>query len=487
MSAVVEKTKLEILPILREPLPRRDDLTAKVALHIKDFPWNGPDDYRPEVFLQRRKELMANLPFNAPVIVAGGREITRNLEVEYPFRQESDFYYLTGFNEPDAVAVLEYSRYTLLVRPKDPEKEQWTGIRAGTEGAKRTYGATHAYSIEELQAVVEKVCKTSEKVFFVPAVANQDLNEKIQSMLDIKGVECVDVTPILHRLRLVKSPYEISLLKQANIISGAGHVTAMIKGKLTTEMMEADRRFRNGRNEGEIRSWLESIFVRGGAQHVAYSSIVASGANGTILHYVANNAYAQPGDLVLIDAACEYGYLGADITRTWPLSGQFTVEQRAIYEIVLKTQKAGINAARAGKTLTEIHNLCARILTESLVELGILKGDVDTLVEEKKYRQFFPHFIGHFLGMDVHDVCGESKPGASKEVTLEPGMVITVEPGIYIKKDDETVDPKWRGIAVRIEDNIVITEEDPLNLSAEIPKEIDEIEAVMNGRAIRGD
>lgn len=431
--------------------------------------------------------MMANLPFNAPVIIAGGKEFPRNGDVEFPFRQESDFYYLTGFNEPDAIAVLEYSRYTLLVRPKDPEKEQWTGIRAGTEGAKETYRATHAKPIEELQAVVEKVCDASNKVFFVPAVANQELNGRIKSLLDQKGVECIDVTPILHRLRLVKSPYELSLLKQANIISGAGHVAAMAKGKLTQEMMQKNAKFQRGRNEGEIRSWLESIFTRGGAQHVAYPSIVASGANGTILHYVANDAYALPGDLVLIDAACEYGYLGADITRTWPLSGKFTEEQRTIYEIVLKTQKAGIEAARTGNTLAEIHDTCARIITESLVEIGIMKGDVDTLVQEKRYRQFFPHSIGHFLGMDVHDVCGDQQPGASKNVPLEPGMVITVEPGIYIKKDDETVDPKWRGIAVRIEDNIVITKEGPINLSAEIPREVDEIEAVMNGQAVRGD
>ncbi len=480
-ATVEEKSRVESLPILRESLPGSPELVRKVDHFVSEFPWNGPDRYRPKIYRQRREELMANLPSNAPLLVAGGKEFTRNLDVEFPFRQESDFYYLTGFDEPDAAAIIEYSRYTLIVRPRDPEKEQWTGYRAGTEGAKKNYEATHAHPSDELTATIEAVCKEAKKVFFIPAVANTALNEKIQTILKSTGVECVDVSDRVHKLRLVKTPYEIALLKQANIITWKGHVSAMVDGKLTREMMERDPKHARGRNEGEIRASLESAFTRGGAPRVAYPSIVASGANGTILHYVANNAYAQPGDLVLIDAACEYGYQGADVTRTWPVSGRFTPEQRAIYEIVLNVQKTGIEATRSGATIEEIHDHCARLLTASLVELGIMKGNVDKLVEAKTYRQFFPHSIGHFLGMDVHDVCGEKDQGAYKQVKLEPGMVITIEPGIYIKKDDETVDPKWRGIAVRLEDNIVVTEGDPINLSGETPKEVDEVEAIMNG------
>jgi len=461
--------------------PSQDELVNKVNRYIRSFSRTSPEKFRSEIFKERRTLFADKLPNKSLAIIVGGTEYSRNLDIEFPFRQESNFYYLTGFDEPDSIALIEKKDesthiYTLFVRSRDPAKELWTGLRAGVSGAESDFHADKALNNDLLIQTLTTVCKAAEKIFLIPAVTNKAKNELIESLLNKEQRQYEDSSHVVHKMRVVKSPYEIALIKRANNISGKGHVIAMLEGKLNQELIKLHRSHAKGRNEGEIQAVIESEFRKRGAQRLAYPTIVTSPKNCAILHYVQNSAYAKPGDLILVDAGCEYGYQAADITRTWPLSGKFTKEQAAIYNLVLKAQKAGIKAAVVDTTLEEIQKVSEKILVKGLQELGVVKGDLDAIAA--KIRDFFPHGIGHFLGMDVHDVTGETDMNF-KQVPLPAGAVITVEPGIYIAQDNTSVDPKWRGIGIRIEDNILITAEGPINLSSGIPKELLEIESMM--------
>lgn len=425
-------------------------------------------------------ELMRRMEKDSVAIIPGAREATRSNDTHYRYRQDSDFYYLTGFSEPEAIAVIAPAReekYTLFVRPRDPEKEIWDGRRAGVEGAKSEYGADAAFPISEFAEKLGDILNGARSLYYRLGAGHAELDDQVIRQLarlramTRKGFNppytIIDPATLLHEMRLIKDEGEVEIMQRAADIGAEGHLAAM-------------RAARPGMMEYEIEALLEYTFRRSGAAAPAYGSIVGSGANATILHYVDNDAELKDGDLLLIDAGAEYKGYASDITRTFPVNGRFTEEQRDIYDLVLATQLSCIERARPGVTLDELKQHSIEMLTEGMVRLGLLTGEPAKLIEEEKYKQYYMHGLGHFLGMDVHDVGryyhdGEPRP-------LAPGMIITVEPGLYVAADAEEAPAKYRGIGVRIEDDVLITGDGPRVLSRNAPKQPEEIEELMSAR-----
>ncbi|QEQ98092.1 Xaa-Pro aminopeptidase [Neptunomonas concharum] len=428
-------------------------------------------------FAGRRQRLMEALPINSAVIVPSANLQSRNSDVEWPFRQDSDFYYLSGFDEPDALIVLlkngSQVRYHLFCQPRDPEMEIWNGYRSGPSGARTHYHADQAWSSEEIDERLPQLLDGIETLFFCMG-GPYDTEIRIDAWLKTmrrkrrQGVRAPyrqeDLSPRLHEMRLFKSPQEIAVMSHAAEVSAQAHIKAM---KLC----------RPGLFEYQLEAEIIHHFMQNGCRLPAYSSIVGGGENACVLHYVSNRHELKQGDLVLIDAGCEWDYYAGDITRTFPVSGKFSDDQKALYELVLKAQLACLDAIRPGLLWEESHDLSVRIITEGLVALGILEGNVGELIEQGAYKAFYMHRLGHWLGMDVHDV-GDYKV-ANEWRPLEAGMVMTVEPGIYIAADNQNVEPRWRGIGIRIEDDVLITEDGNKVLTASVPKTIAEIEALM--------
>jgi Xaa-Pro aminopeptidase len=407
-------------------------------------------------------------------------------DVEYNFRQDSNFFYLTGFNEPEAVAVLAPNhpehQFILFVRPKDPEKETWSGRRVGVDAAKSLYGADAVYPIAELDEKLPGYLQTGDKIYYGLG-RDQGFDQTIlvhyQRLLSTyhkRGtgpIALADPGPILNPLRLVKSETELGMMRQAIAITVEAHNLARDLAK-------------PGRYEYEIQAEMERLFRLKGGDGPAYPSIVASGDNACILHYTENTRQLQTGDLMLIDAGCAYGYYNADITRTFPVSGQFSAQQQALYELVLAAQTAAIAQARPGNTFNQVHDAAVRVLVTGLVDLGLLQGDVDTLIteepepEKQKYKPFYMHKTSHWLGLDVHDV-GVYKHNPETWATLQPGQVLTVEPGLYISpdiqlaEDQPSVPEIWRGIGIRIEDDVLVTADGHEVLTRDVPKEVSEL------------
>jgi len=424
-------------------------------------------------YRQRREQLMAKIGNGTAIFRSAPMAVMHN-DVEYNFRQDSDFFYLTGFDEPEAVAVLAphhaEHRFILFVRPKEREKEVWTGYRCGVEGAKEIYGADEAYPIAELDEKLPQYLEKADKIYYRLG-RDRNFNEKIlyhwQRLMATypkrgTGPTAIeDAGVILHSMRLVKSQAELELMRQAAAISVEAHNYAR-------EIASP------GRYEYEIQAEMERIFRLRGGTGVAYPSIVASGKNACILHYIENTRQMQDGDLLLIDAACAYGYYNADITRTFPVNGKFTGEQKTLYDIVLEAQKQAIAQIKPGNPYNAFHDTAVRVLTEGLVEIGILQGQIDDLIKEEKYKPFYMHRTGHWLGLDVHDV-GVYQHGDSPQ-TLQPGQVLTVEPGLYIVPQTQpaegqpAIDPRWEGIGIRIEDDVLVTETGHEILTAGVPK-----------------
>ena len=426
---------------------------------------------------QQLAEFMRRMGPNSVAVLPAAREATRSNDTEYRFRQDSDFYYLTGFKEPDAVAVLAPSReekYTLFVRPRDREKETWTGRRAGVEGAKELYGADAAYPVEEFQEKLAELLDGARRLYYRLGGGNPELDQTIIQQLALmrrKGWRnvrppdtIVDPGTILHEMRLIKTDEEVALMQRAADIAAEAHREAM-------------RAARPGVKEYEIEALIEYIFRRRGASAPAYNSIVGAGANATILHYVNNESELKDGDLLLIDAGAEYEGFASDITRTFPVSGRFTEAQRDIYQLVLDCQEQCTQMVAPGVTMDEMHARSVEILTEGMVRLGLLKGDVKKLVEEEAHKKFYMHRLGHYLGLDVHDVGLYHADGQPRPV--EAGIVMTVEPGLYIAEDAEDIPDKYRGIGVRIEDDVLVTAEGHRVLTAAAPKQVEEIESLM--------
>ncbi|HEX3558952.1 MAG TPA: Xaa-Pro aminopeptidase [Pyrinomonadaceae bacterium] len=423
-------------------------------------------------------EFMRRMEPNSVAILPAAREVTRSNDTEYRFRQDSDFYYLTGFPEPDAVAVVapgrEEARYTLFVRPRDKEKETWTGRRAGVEGAKEKFGADAAYAVEEFQEKLAELLDGARNLYYRLGNGNPELDQTVirqlarMRALGRRGVRApqaiVDPGAILHEMRLLKTVEEITLMQRAADIAAEAHREAM-------------RAARPGVKEYEIEALIEYIFRRSGANAPAYNSIVGAGANATILHYVNNESELKDGDLLLIDAGAEYEGFASDITRTFPVGGRFSQAQRDIYELVLDCQERCIRVVAPGVTLEAMHERSVEILTEGMVRLGLLRGDVKKLIEEEAYKKFYMHRLGHYLGMDVHDV-GLYYADANPR-PVEAGVVMTVEPGLYIAEDAEDIPDEYRGIGVRIEDDVLVTADGFRVLTDKAPKQIEEIESLM--------
>jgi len=430
--------------------------------------------YDPEQHAGRRREIAERMRRDGGglMLLPAAEEQVRNGDVDHPFRQDSDFAYVTGFDEPTGCALLfADGRLLMFVRPRDPEREIWTGRRAGVEGAVRQYGATEAFPASEIEARLPGILDGAGTLWYrlghSPAWdarvtrALCDLRARARSGA-LAPQRMVDPGAVLHELRLVKSPAEIATLRKAAEITGEAHLAAMRDGG-------------PGRREHEVQAEIEYAFRRRGGTGPGYGTIVAAGANSTILHYRAGDAVLKEGDVCLVDAGGEYGFLTADVTRTFPVSGSFTKAQRALYEAVLAAQLEGIAAARPGIPLDAVHELVTRRLTEGMLRLGLLQGDVEERLADKSYRKYFMHRTSHWLGMDVHDVGAYYVGGRSR--ALEPGMVLTVEPGLYVAEDDASAPEALRGVGVRIEDDILVTADGPVNLTEGTPKEPAEVEA----------
>ncbi|NJO79729.1 MAG: M24 family metallopeptidase [Cyanobacteria bacterium RM1_2_2] len=425
-------------------------------------------------YAERRERLMAKIGKGTAIFRSAPMAVMHN-DVEYNFRQDSDFFYLTGFNEAEAVAVLaphhEAHRFILFVQPKDLEKETWTGYRVGVEAAKERFGADEVYAIAELDEKLPQYLEKADRIYYRFG-RDKAFNDRIlrhwQRLLATypkKGygpIALEDLAPILHPMRQVKSPAELELMRTAAAIAVDAHNRA--------------RDFAQpGRYEYEVQAEIEHTFgLRGTVP--AYPSIVASGANACVLHYTENTRQMQSGDLLLIDAGCSYQYYNSDITRTFPISGKFTAEQQAIYEIVLRAQLAAIAEVHPGNPYKQNHDAAVRVIVEGLLDLGLLQGDIEEIIKEEKYKPFYMHRTGHWLGLDVHDV-GVYQHGETPH-NLEPGQVLTVEPGIYISsyikpvEGQPEVDPRWHGIGIRIEDDVLVTATGHEILTAGVPKAI---------------
>jgi len=421
-------------------------------------------------------EFMKRMDSQSVAIIPAAREATRSNDTQYRYRQDSDFFYLTGFEEPESIAVIAPGRkqkYTLFVRPRDPEQEVWIGKRAGVEGAVSEWGADAAFPIAEFDEKLHDILDGAAKLYYRLGV-NPDLDDTIirqiarMRALNRKPIHppriIIDPATIVHEMRVFKSPQEIELMQQAADIAAEAHVAAM---KAT----------RPGMKEFEIEALIEQIFRRRGAAGPSYTSIVGGGANATVLHYIDNTGDLRDGDLLLVDAGAEYKGYASDITRTFPINGRYSKAQRDIYDLVLTTQMSCVEMVRPGVTHDELKRHSVEMLTDGMVRIGLLQGDPKKLIDEEKYKQFYMHGLGHLLGIDVHDV-GIYYYGDQSRA-LEPGMVMTVEPGIYVAPDTKDVPEQYLGIGVRIEDDVLCTANGPRVLTTKVPKAPEEIEALM--------
>jgi Xaa-Pro aminopeptidase len=429
-------------------------------------------------FVRRRRQLMDMMGDGAIALIPAAPEALRNRDVHFPYRQDSDFHYLTGFAEPEAVAILapgrEHGEYLLFCRERDPEREVWDGPMAGQEGAVERYGADDSFPIDTLDEIAPGLLEKCDRVFYTLGAYPQ-FDRQVLAWLNRlrrgsrRGTrapgEFVALDHMLHEMRLYKSPIEIDLMRRAIAVSVEAHRRAMAH-------------CRPGLTEYEIEAEFQHTFRRHGTV-ASYPPIVAGGKNTCVLHYVKNNARLNDGELLLIDAGAEYACYAADITRTFPVNGRFSGPQRAVYELVRAAQRAAIAEVRPGNPWEAPQMAAVRVLTEGLVDLGLLEGEVDGLIERKSYRKYYMHRSGHWLGLDVHDVGDYKVDGQWRE--FEPGMVLTVEPGLYLAEGTKGVPAPFRNIGVRIEDDVHVTPEGCEVLSAALPTAVDEVEALIGG------
>lgn len=436
----------------------------------------------PREHARRRKQLMRMIGREAIVIVPAAPERIRSNDAHYPYRQDSDFHYLTGFGEAEAVLALipgrQHGEVILFCRERDPERERWDGPRLGTDAAPSVLGVDDAFPISDIDDILPGMIEGRDRVYYhFGRDSDFDLKligwvNRVRAMVR-QGArpphEFVALGHLLHDLRLFKSPAEIKLMKRAADIAAAAHLRAM-------------QCTRPGLTEAAIEAELQHTFR---SQHsvASYEPIVGGGANACVLHYRANNALLRDGDLLLVDAGAEFECYASDITRTWPVNGRYSPEQRALYDIVLAAQYSAIDQARAGIPFAAMHEAAVRVLTRGLCKLGLLNGTVEQNIKSGNYKRFYMHKTGHWLGLDVHDV-GDYRVGEESR-ELEPGMVLTVEPGLYVAADEKTVDKRWRGIGIRIEDDVLVTRANPIVLTDSITKDPDQIEALMRAAHTR--
>jgi len=434
--------------------------------------------FPPDVFAARRASVlrkMAEIAEGTSVAVFPSTPVAvRNHDVEHPFRADSDLFWLTGFEEPEAVAVLSTGDkpFTLFVRPRDREKEIWTGRRSGVEGAKAAFGADQAFTVDALEKELTEAIAGKGTLFYRLGGVDPAFDERIARILQglrmraraggTAPTRIEDPGQIVHEMRLRKKPEELLALRKAVEITRRAHLAAMQTG-------------RPGSHEYEVQAALEREFRGGGGRGWGYYPIVAAGVNATVLHYNENSDPVRDGDLVLVDAGGEVDLYTADVTRTFPAGGRFSEPQRAAYELVLGAADEAIASTRPGATIDELHEGAVRHLTAGMVKLRLLEGDVDKLIKEGAYRRYYMHRTSHWLGLDVHDA-GSYRDTAGAPRKLEPGMVFTIEPGLYVAPDDEKAPKELRGIGIRIEDDILVTEGGHENMTAAIPRTVAEVE-----------
>ena len=438
---------------------------------------SGTSGAHPQELIKQRRDKFMRRIAGGVAIFPGAPTAIRNSDVEHEYRQDSDFYYLTGFEEPNAVAVLvpdhPEHRFVLFVQPREREREVWTGWRAGEEGAKSDFGADAAFTIDKLDEELPKLIGKADRIYYrfggdprfddrVVGLMRYFQRERQRNGIGPAAV--VDPADLLHELRLIKKGVDLELLRRAVDISCEAHLEAM-------------RAVRPGMFEYEVEAVLRYVSRKNGSPRQGYAPIVASGANATVLHYTTNACRIEDGKLMLIDAGAEFGYFTGDVTRTFPANGRFTDAQKEIYQLVLDAQTEAIGLVRPGASFAEPHDRVVRVLTEGMIRLGLLEGEVEKLIEEGAYKKFYMHRTSHWLGMDVHDT-GPYKVGDEWR-RLEPGMVLTIEPGIYVAEDVEDANPRYLGIGVRIEDDVLVTDGAPEVLSARVPKTIEDIERIM--------
>jgi Xaa-Pro aminopeptidase len=436
--------------------------------------------WNPDLFSGNRARFFAGLGGDAALLF-GAPHVLRNGDAEFRYRQNSDVYYLTGWEDPEVAVLFRPGAdqpLVMFVQPKNPDMEIWTGRRWGPEGAVSRFGADQAYPYAELAERLPDLLQGYRTLHYRFA-DDADRDQLLISALGKarrkarKNGLCVpdaflEPSRVLHELRLYKHPLELERLNKAAALTAAAHIAAMQATK-------------PGVFEYELESLIDHTFRRGGGMGPGYTSIVGGGNNATVLHYIENGDALQDGTLVCVDAGCEYGMYTADVTRSWPVNGKFTEAQAALYQVVLDSQLAAIDQARVGNSRRSIHQVACRVLTEGMVKIGLLEGDVDDLIAEEKFKRWYMHGTSHWLGMDVHDVGAYYLDGESR--VLEPGMVLTVEPGIYVPADAEDAPEQFRGMGIRIEDDVLITEDGNRVLTAATPKTITEIETVMGARA----
>lgn len=429
-----------------------------------------------EIFRERRKRFIEKIGSDALAMLASAPVSIRSNDVEFVYRQDSDFYYLTGFPEPESLAVFapghKDGEFVLFLRPRDKERETWTGRRAGVEGAILDYGADKAYTIEELDRVLPNYIQSYERVFY-PLGNNRLMNERFLEMLRMSYARrplsgegptaMLDPRYVIHEMRLIKQPEEVAAMRRAAEISTEAHRRAM-------------KQARPGMIEWQVEAIIDYAFRSQGAAGPSYPTIAASGPNATVLHYISNDRRIEPGEMLLLDAGCEYDFYASDITRTFAVGGRFNPLQREMYEIVLAAQLKAIDLIKPGVRVDEVHDAALSVLVEGMRGLGLLTGTAEEIVANQSYRRFYMHRTSHWLGMDVHDVGHFRVGGESRK--LETGMVLTVEPGLYIAPDDDRAPERLRGIGIRIEDDVLVTADRHEVLSAAVPKTVAEIEAL---------
>lgn len=466
-----------IHPSAEGAVPSPAEVQAAAATAAQSI---GPEDFR------RRREAFLERIGQGVAVFGAAPELVKSRDTDIPYRQNSDFFYLTGFLEPGAVAVLTphdpEHRFILFVRPRDPDKETWSGIRAGVEGAKERFGADAAYPVEELDERLKALVEPADALWYGLLGDGGEMDRRMLGLLtgfrrtrprSGKGPwDLRDPARLLDRMRLIKEPGEIALMREAAELSARGHLAAMRAGT-------------PGVGEWEVQALLDSVFrAHAPDSGTAFPPIVGSAHNATILHYVTNTRRIGEGELVLVDAGAEVGFYCGDVTRVFPASGRFTPDQRAVYDVVHRALDAGTDAARPGAPITAVHEAARRVLVEGMVALGLLEGDVDAIIEEETgYKRFFMHNTSHWLGLDVHDAGGFRDPDG-EPLTLEPGMVLTVEPGLYIPVADD-VPEHLRGIGIRLEDDVLVTADGPEALTRGVPVDPDEVERICSTRGPR--
>ena len=427
------------------------------------------------IFTERRQRLGANLPPNAAIVIAGASTQYRNADSSYAFRQDSNFWYLTGFNEAEATLVVltdnsKIAKSIAFVPEKDKLKEIWDGYRAGPEGAVKDHGFDEAYNNSEINDQLPELLKGRDRVFY-PVGKNAGLDQNIIEWIKTakskdrhsSAIDIADATSKVGNQRLIKDAHEIDLMKKACRISAESHVEAM-------------KFVKPGMTEQELEAFYLYEFAKRGGRFSAYTPIVAGGENACVLHYVENSKPLLDGDLLLVDAGCEYDFYASDITRTFPVSGKFTDAQLAIYEVVLEAESKAIAAVSVNNNVMDAQIISEKVVTQGLIDLGILKGSLDDLHAKGAFKEFYMHKIGHWLGIDVHDAGDYMED--DQFMQFKPGMVTTIEPGIYIPSS-ANVDDKWKGIGIRIEDDILVTPDGNENLTEFVPSDPKEIEALM--------